>query len=60
MTHATKLSEVEQLQHSIDVYSALCMAVADNPSPDVVRDRTKLEGSIAEARELLAKIKAQS
>jgi len=59
MSHATKMSEVAKLQHQIDVYSTLCMACRENTDPNVVRDRTKLEGSLAQARALLAKIKRE-
>jgi hypothetical protein len=59
MTHATKLSEIARLQHQIDLYSTLCMACKHDTSPNVVRDRTKLEGSLAAARELLARLKKE-
>lgn len=59
MSHATLLSEVTKLQHTIDIYSTLCMACAGNDDPDVVAKRTKLEGSLAEARELLARLKKE-
>jgi hypothetical protein len=51
-------TEIEMLQHQIDVHSALCLACANNTDPEVVRRRTNLEASITEARALLRRLAA--
>jgi hypothetical protein len=47
------------MQQAIDVYSALCLACANNPSPDVIEKRQRLERSLDMARTNLKRIKEQ-
>jgi hypothetical protein len=56
VSHATKLSEQIRLQHQLDVSSTLCMASLHDKRPETVAAREKLERSIAEIRDQLAKL----
>jgi hypothetical protein len=55
----TLRAEAAAMQQAIDVYSALCLACANNPSPDVIEKRQRLERSLNMARTNLKRIKEQ-
>jgi hypothetical protein len=58
MSHPTKLSEVEQLRHQIDVWSTQVEASRNDMRMETVLARRGLERCLDEARARLASLRA--